>query len=248
MSDKYKTLGPYHFRALLPWPRKDLQSYARYKAVELIFKGMIDHNDLSRILDVGCGEATLEYFLLQRGVRGYFVCMDVSPIALKFAKHYSKKEPHIEFLLGDAHNPPFRRGCFDLIIALEVVEHLRNPLMFLDQIRRCIKKYGTLIMSTSNAAHKGPKDPYHHIEFTPKTLRSVISRYLGFCVVLGLGSLRLFNLRIASLLKGNSRITRIIATLVLKIIDLIELVITCRRLSKNADKSANLVCICKVVM
>lgn len=42
---------------------------------------------------------------------------------------------------------------FDVIVASEIIEHLSNPGLFLDNIKLCLKKNGTLVLTTPNAQY-----------------------------------------------------------------------------------------------
>ena len=44
----------------------------------------------------------------------------------------------------------FSKDGYDLVIGIEIIEHLENPWLFLREIRRVLKDGGTLILSTPN--------------------------------------------------------------------------------------------------
>jgi 2-polyprenyl-3-methyl-5-hydroxy-6-metoxy-1,4-benzoquinol methylase len=46
---------------------------------------------------------------------------------------------------------PFKEGEFDTIIASEIIEHIDNPLDFLKECKRCVKKGGNILLTTPNA-------------------------------------------------------------------------------------------------
>jgi SAM-dependent methyltransferase len=46
---------------------------------------------------------------------------------------------------------PIKNNYADTIIASEVIEHLRNPFLFLSECKRIIKKDGRIILTTPNA-------------------------------------------------------------------------------------------------
>lgn len=55
-------------------------------------------------------------------------------------------------VLGDACRLPFKRKSVDLAFAGEVLEHLLEPLRFLDEIHKVLADDGTLILTTPNLA------------------------------------------------------------------------------------------------
>lgn len=86
-----------------------------------------------RILDVGCGEGfTIERLLKVDGhlpIQG----VDHDLRALRQAK---QKHPHILFHRGDIRQLPFGTGSLALVLCLEVLEHLPDPLGALEELRR----------------------------------------------------------------------------------------------------------------
>ena len=44
------------------------------------------------------------------------------------------------FICGDAHDPPFKSGSEDVVLAFELVEHLNDPEKSFEEIKRILKK------------------------------------------------------------------------------------------------------------
>lgn len=87
-----------------------------------------------RILDVGCGTGanlkTLSEFGEAEGV-------DISSDALAFCR-----ERGLEVKLGAAEELPYADGTFDLVTALDVVEHLDDDVGGLREMRRVLRPGG----------------------------------------------------------------------------------------------------------
>jgi len=92
------------------------------------------------ILDLGCG--TGGSFSLLRNL-GTVVGLDVSPFALKFAREKGMKY----LVLGSAENLPFTDNCFDLVAALDVLEHLDDDCQALREIFRVLKPKGAFVFT-----------------------------------------------------------------------------------------------------
>jgi len=85
------------------------------------------------ILDVGCGEGfTIDRLLRVNGhlpIQG----LDYDWPALVQAR---VKHPEVPFQMGDIGRLPYASGSFDLVLCLEVLEHLAEPLRALEELRR----------------------------------------------------------------------------------------------------------------
>jgi SAM-dependent methyltransferase len=86
----------------------------------------------SRVLDIGCGAgATMDH--LKRYGRPHGI--DLSALPLR----YSRQRGHQRTLRASATELPFDSESFDLVTALDVIEHLENDAQGLAEIRRVLK-------------------------------------------------------------------------------------------------------------
>ncbi len=101
-----------------------------------------------RILEIGCGAGILCLELARRAE--WVVGIDISHVVLDFANRVKDEVQYknISFQHGDAENLAFGDKCFDLVICSEVLEHLLSPQKALREMRRVLKKDGTLILTT----------------------------------------------------------------------------------------------------
>lgn len=98
-----------------------------------------------KVLDVGCSSgivtAQIEKTLPKKSkVHG----IDSYKAAIDFAK---TKYPNISFAVADAHKLPFKNKSFDLVICTETLEHVTDPKLALEEIKRVLKKDGSAIIS-----------------------------------------------------------------------------------------------------
>ena len=92
-----------------------------------------------RILDVGCGTgANLELL----GQYGEAEGVDVSPDALAFCRARGLANVR----LGEAEKLPYEDGAFDLVTALDVVEHLDDDAAGLREMRRVLRPRGRALL------------------------------------------------------------------------------------------------------
>jgi len=98
-----------------------------------------------QVLEVGCGTGLGLGYLSKRARS--VIAGDYSEDNLRGAhQHYRGR---IKLLLLDAHELPFRDGCFDIVIAMEVILYCYLE-RFLDECHRVLKRDGTLALCLPN--------------------------------------------------------------------------------------------------
>jgi 2-polyprenyl-3-methyl-5-hydroxy-6-metoxy-1,4-benzoquinol methylase len=96
------------------------------------------------LLDVGCGEGL---FLELARRDGWDVTgTEISPFAVK----YGKERLDLNILQGELIDIEFTDKSFNAVTIWHVLEHTRNPIIVLKEIRRIIKDDGVLIMAIPN--------------------------------------------------------------------------------------------------
>jgi 2-polyprenyl-3-methyl-5-hydroxy-6-metoxy-1,4-benzoquinol methylase len=100
--------------------------------------------DPGSILDVGCGEGVLTELWAQRLRNGRVVGIDLEDPELR--AHWATREhPNLEFVSGRAQELPFGPGDFDLVAAIESLEHVAEPHRMLEEMARVAR--GHLLVS-----------------------------------------------------------------------------------------------------
>jgi SAM-dependent methyltransferase len=92
-----------------------------------------------QILDVGCGTGAN---LLMLSQYGHAEGVDVSPDALSFCRDRGLQEVR----QGAAEKLPYADASFDLVTALDVVEHLDDDLAGLKEFRRVLRPGGRALL------------------------------------------------------------------------------------------------------
>lgn len=97
----------------------------------------------ARIFELGCGNGSTAAALI---ARGYDVSgVDSSEEGVAFARRYGS------FNVASVYDDLTSYGKFDVVLSLEVIEHLTDPRRFTQTIRELLKPDGIAIIST----------PYH---------------------------------------------------------------------------------------
>jgi 2-polyprenyl-6-hydroxyphenyl methylase / 3-demethylubiquinone-9 3-methyltransferase len=98
-------------------------------------------------LDVGCGGGLLTEPLARLGAR--VTGIDASPEVISVARgHAERMGLEIDYRAGDVQK---LEGQFDLITAMEVIEHVADPAAFVKALAKRLTADGLLVMSTPNA-------------------------------------------------------------------------------------------------
>lgn len=94
-----------------------------------------------KILDIGCGTGFNVDYLQQLGY-GQVTGLDFSPDALSYCQSRQLQE----LICGNAEILPIQSGSYDVILTLDIIEHLDNDRQALSEIFRALKPGGTLII------------------------------------------------------------------------------------------------------
>ncbi|HIK29701.1 MAG: class I SAM-dependent methyltransferase [Oscillatoriaceae bacterium SKW80] len=101
-----------------------------------------------RILDLGCGNGSLTSVIARHGYE--MVGLDSSEAGIAIAR---QSFPECKFICSDIYDPPPKDllQAFDIVLAVEVIEHLLYPRELVRYAKKCLKPNGRLILTT----------PYH---------------------------------------------------------------------------------------
>ena len=94
-------------------------------------------NGTSMYLDVGCGDGSLTIYVAKRLGAQRVYCIDIDDNALSIAKNRGIATLKLDV---SSEHFPFADNTFDVITALDVIEHVLNPDNMLKEIFRILKK------------------------------------------------------------------------------------------------------------
>jgi 2-polyprenyl-6-hydroxyphenyl methylase / 3-demethylubiquinone-9 3-methyltransferase len=101
----------------------------------------------ARVLDVGCGAGFLSNYLATQGfdVTG----LDASQASLDVAARHDGTGK-ASYLLGDALRLPFQDASFDVVCAMDFLEHVEDPAAVVAEVARVLRPGGSFFFHTFN--------------------------------------------------------------------------------------------------
>ena len=125
------------------------------------------------VLELGCGEGRGIEVILKKSKT--FTAIDkikdaVDALSAKYPKHNfsSKLFPPMGYIEDKS---------FDTIISFQVIEHIEDDDLFLNEIFRILRPGGKAIITTPNIKMTLTRNPWHIREYTSKELIDISSKY-----------------------------------------------------------------------
>jgi ubiquinone/menaquinone biosynthesis C-methylase UbiE len=119
------------------------------------------------VIDCGCGPGSITVGLAEIVAPGRVVGIDIEPRQLETARQLAAERGagNLRFEAGSVYQLPFADASFDVAVAHFVIEHVREPVRALGEMRRVLKPGGIAAI----------KDPYYPA-FTIRPRIPVVTR------------------------------------------------------------------------
>ncbi len=148
--------------------------FRRHEAAYEWARGLLANRPGSRLLEVGSGE----------GYGAARLARDHDVIALDYDEqatdHARRRYPELSVLRANLAALPVASAGVDVVVTLQVVEHVWDHAQFVTECRRVLAPGGLLVMSTPNRLTfspglQTPRNPFHTHEFTAPELGSLLN-------------------------------------------------------------------------
>lgn len=138
------------------------------------------------VLDAGCGEGYGTRMLADTAAQVSGV-----DIVGEVVAHARSTYPDVAFIEADLCDLPLPDDGLDLVVSLQVIEHLPDIPRFVAEMARVLRPGGEFVCATPNRltftpGSDVPVNPFHTREFTAAELRETLSEHFTVRTVLGL--------------------------------------------------------------
>jgi len=98
----------------------------------------------ARILDLGCGSASVSSLLSHRFPLLDILGADADAELLAMAEQKGVRTQQVDF----DHPLPFEESAFDVVMMIDTIEHVKSRQSALDEVQRILNPAGTLVIFT----------------------------------------------------------------------------------------------------
>ncbi|WP_084352136.1 class I SAM-dependent methyltransferase [Millisia brevis] len=157
-----------------------------FRRHEVVYEWLLERCRDARVLEAGAGEGYGAAMIADVAERVIALDYDRSAIA-----HIREVYPRVHPVRGNLAGLPLPDDAVDVVVNLQVIEHLWDQVGFLRECLRVLRPGGSLIVSTPNRltfspGRDTPLNPFHTRELAPEELTELLIE-AGFAVAEELG-------------------------------------------------------------
>jgi|TARA_R110000868_G_scaffold339844_1_gene600538 2-polyprenyl-3-methyl-5-hydroxy-6-metoxy-1,4-benzoquinol methylase len=134
--------------------KNPLIDYLFWSRLSIAFEFAKKQTGNKKALDFGCGSGCFSYLLAKNGYQVTATDLDFSP--LKLVQEKLEFPSNIKFIQGDIIDKELPDNSFDVIFALDVLEHIENLSDYVELFKKLLTPDGVIIISgpTENILYK----------------------------------------------------------------------------------------------
>ncbi len=134
---------------------------SRYNFVRDRLKVLSQYGPFQKGLNLGTGEG--DYDKMIAGYCSQLTAVDINEADVNFARQMNKETKNLDYRVDDALKLSFADNAFDLLISIEVIEHVGKPDVMMKEIARVLKPEGIAIITFPSINYPFTYDPINRI-------------------------------------------------------------------------------------
>ena len=146
----------------------------RRRILDDLLRRRLDGHGPLAIVSLGAGPPEgLDWLVTLAGARGRVVALDAARV------HARRLGPGLHYMVGDLGALPLAPAAFDVVLALDVLEHLDDDATALAEAARLLKPGASLVVTVPALPSLwGAQDvvSHHRRRYTKRTLRALFAR------------------------------------------------------------------------
>lgn len=143
--------------------------WARFQYMARHFKG-------GKFLDLGVFNSPSIIELKYWFEKGEFIGLDHCEPVLRILQ---QRHPEVRYIVGDAMHIQFKDEYFDYVVAGELIEHMEDPVAFVKEAMRVLKRGGIFSLSTpkEEGINQGKVSSEHLWSFDEQDINNLLKPY-----------------------------------------------------------------------
>jgi len=133
----------------------------RFLFVRDNLKALSAHHEFPDALNLGTGEG--DYDQMIAGHCGQLTACDINEADIAYAQQLNEGVENLEYRVEDALNLSFADNSFDLIISVDVIEHVGKPARMIEEVFRVLKPGGIALITFPSLKFPFTYDPINRI-------------------------------------------------------------------------------------
>ena len=125
------------------------------------------------VLELGCGEGRGIDIILKKS-KSFTAIDKISVVTERLSKKY-KNEKFISSSFPPLIN--IEDNSFDTIVTFQVIEHINNDNLFVEEIYRILRPGGKALITTPNIEMTLTRNPWHIREYTSRQLQDLAAKF-----------------------------------------------------------------------